>query len=317
MSDWSNLQYVAIVGVGRSGTTLLMSMLNAHPEVAFPPEFHFINQHLVQKPEATLDEAVARLQADARFERLQVDLDEVIRPFTAGQPFSMPNLYRQILLYYARQQNVTIIGDKAPKYVEYLPVIQQIFPNAKIIHLIRDPRDVYLSRTKAEWSSKRSNTLQFLAYRAQYDLGRQQGPKLFGENYFEIQYEHLLTQPQTELEKICQQLQIPFSDNMLQFSKSAKALVASDELAWKKEVLGPLLTTNMNKWAQELTPQQISRIESACAPTFEDGLYAKAYPSANLKNTLFNGGMALLTALYKGNIIRKNWQVNRATAHMR
>lgn len=317
MSDWSNLQHVFIVGVGRSGTTLLMSMLNAHPEVAFPPEFHFINQHLAQAPRATLEQAVARLQADARFERLQIDLDEVIRPFKIDQPFTMPNLYRAILSYYAQQQNVTTIGDKAPKYVEYLPVIQHIVPDAKIIHLIRDPRDVYLSRTKAEWSSKRSDLLQFLAYRAQYDLGRHQGPKLFAQNYLEIQYEHLLIQPQAELEKISNLLQIPFSDKMLQFSKSAQTLVASDEMAWKKEVLGPLLTNNMNKWANELTPQQITRIETACTPTFEDGLYQKAYSGAGLKNWIFNNSMALLSALYKNNITRKNWQVNRAITQMR
>jgi len=315
MSDWSNLQYIAIVGVGRSGTTLLMSMLNAHPEVAFPPEFHFINQHLAQNPSATLDEAVSRLQKDARFQRLQLDLDEVIRPFSDDHPFSMPDLYRQILSCYAQQQNVTIIGDKAPKYVEYLPIIQHIFPQAKIIHLIRDPRDVYLSRTKADWSAQRADILQFLAYRAQYDLGRQQGPKLFGRNYLEVQYEHLLTQPENKLQRISQLLNIPFSEKMLQFSKSAKQLVASDEMAWKKEVLGPLLTNNMNKWAQELKPQQIVQIETACTPTFQDGLYEKAYPASGLRNHLYNNGMALLSALYKSNITRKNWQVERAITH--
>ena len=313
MSDWSDLQYVAIVGVGRSGTTLLMSMLNAHPEVTFPPEFHFINQHLAKEPKATLDEAVLRLQNDTRFQRLQLDLDEVIRPFKGERPFSMPALYQEILQYYAQQQNVKIIGDKAPKYVEYLPTIKHIFPKAKIIHLIRDPRDVYLSRTKAAWSSDRSDILQFLAYRSQYNLGRHQGPQLFGTNYMEVQYENLLLQPAVELKKICQMLDIAFANDMLQFSKSAKQLVASDEMSWKKEVLGPLLTNNMNKWEKELTPKQIARIETACTPTFQDGLYAKAYPSSSPLNSLFyNRAMAILSTIYKNNVKFKNWRVNQA-----
>ena len=201
MIDWSELQYIAIVGVGRSGTTLLMSMLNAHPEIAFPPEFHYINQHLARKPNAPIEEAISRLQNDSRFQRLQIDLEDVIRPFRGGQLFSMAELYKAILRYYATAQNVNIIGDKAPKYVEYLPTIKQIFPDAKIIHLIRDPRDVYLSRTKADWSAERTDVLQHLAYRAQYDLGCHQGEKLFGNNYIPIQYENLLTQPETELTK--------------------------------------------------------------------------------------------------------------------
>ena len=109
----------------------------------------FVNQHLAAKPTATLNEAVQRLKNDSRFKRLQVDLEDVIRPFKKGESFSMPNLYKQILSQYAAQHQVEIIGDKAPKYVEYLPVLHNIFPNAKIIHLIRDPRDVYLSRNES------------------------------------------------------------------------------------------------------------------------------------------------------------------------
>ncbi|NKQ36527.1 MAG: sulfotransferase [Chloroflexi bacterium] len=312
MNDWSDLQYIAIVGVGRSGTSLLMSMLNAHPDVAFPPEFHFINRHLAQKPQAALDEAVARLQADARFARLEMDLAEVIRPFTHNrQPFTMPALYRQILLTYAQQQNVAIIGDKAPKYVEYLPVIRQIVPDAKIIHLIRDPRDVYLSRTKAAWSANRSDTTQFLAYRAQYALGRSQGPRLFGENYLEVQYENLLAQPEMTLHSICDLLQIPYFSQMLAFATSAQELVAQDELAWKKETFGPLLINNMNKWQRELTPAQTARVEAACRPAFTDGLYQAARPYPTFSGRLTNGYMSLLSRLYRGRVIYKNRQICR------
>lgn len=315
MSDWSNLQVIAIVGVGRSGTSLLMSMLNAHPEVAFPPEFHFINQHLARKPKATLEEAVARLQADARFARLEMDLDEVIRPFTNRQQlFSMPALYRQILQQYAARQNVSIIGDKAPKYVEFLPVIHQIFPDAKILHLIRDPRDVYLSRTKAAWSANRPDILQYLAYRAQYSLGRTHGPILFGKNYLEIQYESLLTEPELTLRRVAQHLQIPFLSQMLAFAQSAQELVAPDERAWKKETFGPLLTNNMNKWQRELTPGQTARIEAACAPVFADGRYQPAQSRKTVSAHLINGCMSLLSRLYQMRINHKNRQICRQIA---
>ena len=72
-----------------------------------------------------------------------------------------------------------------------------------MIHLIRDPRDVYISRTKAKWSSSRPDILQFLAYRSQYALGAKHGPMLFGNNYLEVHYENLLIQPEKELKRIC------------------------------------------------------------------------------------------------------------------
>lgn len=308
----SDFQYLTIVGVGRSGTSLLMSMLNAHPEVMFPPEFHFINQHLARRPQATLSEAATRLRSDARFARLDMTVDDAIRPFTNQQlPFSMPALYREILFQYGRRGNGRVIGDKAPKYVEYLPVIHLIFPNAKIIHLIRDPRDVYLSRKKAAWSANRPDLLQLLAYRAQYDLGRRLGPQLFGEYYLEVQYEQLLTQPVKTLRLICDKLQIPFIQQMLDFSDSARQLVAKDELSWKQETIGPLLTNNMNKWQKVLTPAQTAQVEAACWPTFVDGLYQSAQHRFSWSQRLTNSYMMLLSRLYQANILRQNKRICR------
>lgn len=287
-------------------------MLNAHPDVIFPPEFHFINQHLAQRPQATLSEAAARLRSDARFARLDMAVADVVRPFTDHQlPFTMATLYRQILFQFGQRGNGRIIGDKAPKYVEYLPVIQQIFPEAIVIHLIRDPRDVYLSRKKAAWSANRPDFLQLLAYRAQYDLGRRLGAQLFGENYLEVQYENLLTHPEQMLHIICQKLQIPFLNHMLDFSASARQLVAEDELSWKEETIGPLLANNMNKWRQTLTAAQIAQVEAACWPTFTDGLYQPAQHRSTWSHRLTNSYMRLLSGLYQANILRQNKRICR------
>ena len=111
---------------------------------------------------------------------------------------------------------------------------------------------------------------------------------------------------------MCQWLNISFAQEMLQFSASAKKLVASDEMAWKKEVLGPLITNNMNKWEKALSPEKIGRIEAACSPTFQDGLYEKAFLQSTLKNNLYSNVLALLSAIYKSNIKFKNWQINQA-----
>lgn len=308
----NEFQYIAIVGVGRSGTSLLMSMLNAHADVVFPPEFHFINQHMARRPQATLREMADRLRTDPRFARLNMPVEDVIRPFRQNQvPYTLPALYQQILLQYGQQHNRRIIGDKAPKYVEYLPVIHQIFPEAKVIHLIRDPRDVYLSRKKAAWSASRPDFLQLLAYRAQYTLGRRLGPQLFGNNYLEVQYENLLMQPEATLQHLCHQLQIPYLAQMLNFSHSARQLVASDELAWKAETIGPLLTNNMNKWQDALTPSQTAQVEAACWPAFADGLYQPVHYQATWSQQLTNRIMKLASALYQANILRQNRQIGQ------
>ena len=311
MTKSTELPFFAIVGVGRSGTTLLMSMLNAHPQIVTPPEFYFVIEHIAKYPAATLEETASRLAKDRRFARLGLTVDEVVAGFLEKRYlFSNIKLYQEILQIYATRYQVKIIGDKAPKYIEYLPLIHRVFPNAKIIHLIRDPRDVYLSRTKADWSASRPDLLQFLAYRAQYDLGCRLGPKLFAGNYLEIHYEDLISSPKKELQKICWLLGIPFTDEMLNFSTVASDIVFPDEISWKKEVLGPLLNNNMNKWRKELTSEKVARIEVACSPTFSDGFYERSQRRCSVlgrvADVIFNMCMAVLTRIYQQMVTLKN-----------
>jgi hypothetical protein len=312
----TGISFFGIVGVGRSGTTLLMCMLNEHPDIVIPPEFHFISQHMVKRPNMGLFEASERLKKDQRFARLGLEVEDVIRPFRdPNDPFFPDRLYRMILKTYAYKHKAHIIGDKAPKNIEYLPVLYKAFPHGKIIHLIRDPRDVYLSRIKAAWSMSRPDTLQFLAYRAQYDMGHQIGLKLFGDNYLEVHYEKLLKQPEIELKRICDLLEVPFNARMMNFPNSAKKLVFSDEMSWKKEALGPLLIKNKDKWCRELPSEKVARIEAACSPVFKEGFYARSQQSHTLQSVLryriMDKYMAILTALYHQLVMTKNRRILR------
>jgi hypothetical protein len=263
-----------------------------------------------------LFEASERLSKDRRFARLGLDVEDVIRPFRDNrEPFSPDRLYRSILSTYADKHKVRIIGEKAPKNIEYLPVLHKAFPCGRIIHLIRDPRDVYLSRIRAAWSMSRPDTLQFLAYRAQYDMGHKIGVRLFGDNYLEVHYEELLKQPETELKRICDLLEVPFSHRMMNFSDSARRLVFSDEMSWKKEALGPLLIKNKDKWRSELPSEKVARIEAACSPVFKEGFYNRSQQSHTMQSVLryriIDRYMAILSKLYHRLVMAKNRRILR------
>jgi hypothetical protein len=312
-----DIKYFFIVGVGRSGTTLLMSMLNAHPAIAVPPEFHFIGQHIVGNRPKSYAEMMRLLKSDKRFARLKLSVFDVLKPFqSSSDDFSVVDVYKTILVTYAKREGVSIIGDKAPKNIEYLPVIKQIVPTAYVIHLIRDPRDVYLSRTKSAWSSERGELLQYLAYRSQYQLGRKIGFKLLGTRYLEVHYENILDRPKQELERICEFLDVPYAAEMLDFCDSARKLVAQDEMKWKREAIGPLLTENKKKWLKELTPEEIVRIENACLPTFKDGYYKRLQTKHTILTKLtckiLNMLMAAITAFYIGLVMTQNWKAIHA-----
>jgi hypothetical protein len=317
IAELGELSFFAIVGVGRSGTSLLMCMLDAHPDIAMPPESHFVGQYVVKRAGVKLPQLIAHLSHDNRFARLGLSIEEITQPFLEyNEPFSVARMYQVIMKIYATKRGVRVVGDKAPKNIEYLPVLRSIFPEACIIHLIRDPRDVYLSRTKTKWSGSRPAVLQYLAYRSQYGLGRRLGPQLFGDRYLEVHYENLITRPVTELSRVCSLVNLPFDNSMLDFQVSAKELVFADELTWKKEVLGPLLTQNKNKWQQELTPEQAARVEAACSPTFKDGFYELSGKGdarrSRLACLLINTYMPILDFIYQQSVMHRNRKALRS-----
>ncbi len=270
----SDLQFFTVVGVGRSGTSLLMTMLDSHPQLALPPETQFLSRHVVKHPYATLAETQRRLRQEVNYQRLGISLSEFLDPFIKGEiPFSNTQAYRRIFELWSERTGLKCIGDKSPKNIEFLPVIKKLYPVAKVIHIIRDPRDVFLSRTKAGWCAGRHRVLQTLAYRAQFDQARLSGSMLFGKNYLEIHYESLLSAPDVTLGKVCEFLNVPFKKAMLDHRASAETHVFPEEIDWKRQVLGPLLQDNKNKWKQELTSRQIAYIEDCCKTSFLPGIY--------------------------------------------
>ena len=312
MGEPVNRKFFAIVGVGRSGTSLIMSMMNAHPDIVLTPETHFIGQYVVSHPLITASDLKEKLVDDYRFQRLGISYETVDKIIaTLRGEFSVAGFYKSILEYYASQKDVLIIGDKAPKNIEYLPTIRYLFPDTYIIHIIRDPRDVYLSRTQAKWSSIYSDTAHYVAYRSQYELGCHLGSKYFGDRYYEIHYEDLLSDPGFELRSICNWLGVSFDAGMLNYSRSARELMSPEEEDWKKETLEPLIKDNKNKWKVELRPEKVWVIEAACSPTFLDGYYERSTTPNRINimiyQLLISVYITILTVLYRSWIHFQNW----------
>jgi hypothetical protein len=260
---------IFVFGVGRSGTSLLQSMLNAHSDVAFMPETHFFRNYITsRKTKNKLEKkgfssVLGHLKEDPNFSSIQSVLCEIEETATAID-INLEDLQQTIWQLYLDQKQKTIIGEKDPRNIDYIPEIHKYFPGSKLINLIRDPRDVVLSRTKAAWSSHRPYWMHAMIYKAQITRGIKQARTYFPENYYEMFYEDLINQPEAELRKLCDFLEIDYDTNMLDFKRSASELIKESEVSWKKETLGPLLKKNTEKWKRELTNKQLFVIETIC-----------------------------------------------------
>lgn len=259
-------------------------MLSAHPEISFPPETQFFRKYLGDKKKRVLLERqglakfVKILSADPEFGRSKLDAGKVFLSDTTAPdaPFQLSAAYLRFLEAYAERESAHIVGDKDPRLLENLGVLGEYFPDAAVIHIIRDPRDVLVSKMKAKWSRKRPWWLHSLVYCAQLNLGRNLGKQYYPRRYMEIYYEDLITSPEKTLRTITQHVGVAFDDRMLDYSEAAKKLVSDEEMQWKKETIGPLLSNNKEKWRRELSPIQIQFTQTACKESFTKDGYVKA-----------------------------------------
>lgn len=279
-----------IVGVGRSGTSLLQSMFAAHPAVAMLPETSFFRRYVSAsrtthggqrseiRPLYDTDDRIRRL--DRKTWEQAVNLSLSVRPATREQAYSPDRrphgfpatevgaiyqflLSPEIAAAQAKRdpQAIAYTGDKDPRLTEYLPLIKDLFPESHVIQIVRDPRDVLLSKSKADWSKGRGWRGNLAAGRFQLDLSDRYGRWLWGWRYHVVRYEDLLDFPERTLRRLTEELDLDFDGRMLEFGRAAEQMTLGKPERWKKETLGPLLRNNAGKWQQELPLRQVHLVE--------------------------------------------------------
>ena len=316
---------VFILGVGRSGTSLIQSMLAAHPQISCLPETAFIRrmvfpgylQSIFQKHgEMAASRALAQ---DEYFARTGLDASKVVAQAARRVGLLDAAVYREMLALYAVKDKEWV-GDKDPRTVEFLPLLTSFFSDAHVIHVFRDPRDVLASKKKAAWSKKGHVWKHVFANRVQFNIGSKFGPKLFGTRYHEICYEELLAAPEKVLTGLCRELGLEYDDGMLSFGDAARKLVADSEKSWKKETFGPLLTDNQKKWKAQLIPKEIVLTELCCGEALARGGYEKGRQRQrlSLKDWLWvQAGRLLIVLATRPYMTLRNFQMQRACRRVR
>ena len=229
--------FVFIVGCPRSGTTLLQRIVNAHPLIAIIPEIgwllaryqdrNFVTPEDLVKP-AFLQDLIQR-GGLGRYTRLPVsqqELEELLLRIRHC-PIEYSELVTLFFDRYGEAQGKALVGNKTVDYVKNFYALHTLWPQAKIVHLIRDGRDVCLSATHwrradrlanqfATWREKPVSTAA-LWWEWQVRLGREAGSLLNDKLYHEIRYEDLVSDPTGTCQALCDFLDIPYDEAMLRF----------------------------------------------------------------------------------------------------
>ena len=211
-----------VVGVNRSGTTLLRMMLDSHPDLAIPPETHFIPalftaMHAARKEgeRMTAEQVTEFLVNHRRWGDFGLDADELEARIASLKKPRPKLVLRAFYELYAEGQGKVRYGDKTPGYVKQMGIIQRSLPEARFIHLIRDGRDVAVSRERRMTTEELSVERHAMIWKRRINRARRQAPRV--KHYTEIRYEDLIADPEGTLRSVCEFIDLPFDPAMLTY----------------------------------------------------------------------------------------------------
>ena len=207
-------------------------MLDAHPDVRVPPETGFVTAALsvrAQRPARFL-EALERSPGWADFH-----LDREVLAAALGEidPFSMTEGLRCFYARYAALGGKSRFGDKTPQYLDRMPLISALLPEARFVHIIRDGRDVALSWQKTWFAPSQDLAVLAQLWEQAIRFGQTDATRL--PHYMEIRFEALVEQPERELRRLCAFVELPFSDAMLRYHEGADRRIAELESRYGRD----------------------------------------------------------------------------------
>ena len=215
-----------VLGVSRSGTTLLRVILDRSPGIAIPDESFFIPL-LARRHHGSVDadEFLDDLSRIPTLAAWGLAPDDVSPRLRAGMRTGAA--IAAIFETVAEKEGKPRWGDKTPMYMRHLSLLERLFPDAQYVHLIRDGRDAALSflrmpeGTFARTWAHPENASEFAClWRTEVAAARELGRRVGRTRYLEVRYEELVAQPGPVVASICEFAGIPFESGMLEYSSA-------------------------------------------------------------------------------------------------
>ena len=257
---------VFVVGVPRSGTTLLRAMLNRHPRIGLCDEtyyFYYVNARRRAFGDladlSNRRRLIASYSATTRVQRLGLEQEALGRRLEA-EGTSYEAFLASLLRFYAESKGKARAGEKTPHHAWFTETLFEWYPGAKILHLLRDPRDVCASLFNVPWGhrSARANGRLWVGL---VEAAERSRPR---PGYLLIKYEDLVAEPERQLGEICRFLGESFSPVMLETEPNARA-----DRPWFERAQGRLSGDRVAKWKEQLTEDQVRLVEWAAGPLME------------------------------------------------
>ena len=302
-----------IVGAPRSGTKLLRDLVKQHPLIGIPDyETEFLPR-LVKKDFGDLSDSrrfndfYAWVGRNMYF-RYMEDEGRLISADTwyrACQNHDVKGIFEALCRIDGKVPygSAGVWGDKSPNYRSHLPLLKQLWPEARFVHIVRDVRDVCMSSHKA-WGKHVLRNAQRWAD----EVGECCHAGV--PDYLQLRYEDLLEDPTRELTRIAEHCGLDFDERMLNPQRP------SENLGDTKGQVG-IVATNSQKWKTRMDAAIQQQVEAVCGGLLDELGYERAFPDEPARR--FSKGQMTRWKLEDGVALFKfrvrDWGVRGAIKH--
>ncbi len=266
--------YVFIVGCARSGTTLLQRLINAHSQIAITPESHWICRLFKQDRGLTQEgvvtpELIPLLLEDLnpRFVRLNIGQEELLKLLASDRPVRYASFISGIFDLYGKAEGKELVGNKTPGFVRKIRTLHALWPQARVVHLVRDGRDVCLS----------------MINRPLHNVNR--GP-LYTWAQDPVTTAGLWWEWSVKLGALCVFLGLPYQEVMLRFHEGRKRAAPPSDAkhAWlpstedESEFRLRPITGGLRDWRSQMPREDLEKFEAAAGGLLDEMGYVRAFP---------------------------------------
>ncbi|MCY7417756.1 MAG: sulfotransferase, partial [Chloroflexi bacterium] len=273
---------VFVVGLPRSGTTLMAVCLDRHPDLDCGPETHLFPK-LDALPDRALFDASTWPDAATTFvcslatrgvpihKTVGVGRDFIRAQLAARTP-SAAALLEALVVPQAEAAGKPRWVEKTPRHQDYLALIRAEWPDAAIIHMVRDPRARAVSMARMPFGPDTQviNLVEDVRRDGSARTALDSDPRLL-----QVRLEDLVADPEGELQRVCTFIDVSFDPVMLEPSGST---AVGDQEWWKSGAQGPISADGSNRWQEAMEPA----VQRFAALTCADQLRRYGYPGARM-----------------------------------
>ena len=274
---------VFVVGLGRSGTTMLRLMLHRGPDLAMLSETWFGPRvwerrwsHPVVDPVEPFRRRLLDVYVDLlrKHDDFPIDFDEYRRR-VLDAPADLAEFLVQLGRLWAEREDKPRWGEKTPVHLDHVEVLGRMFPGATVCVMVRDPRDVSSSLVQAPFAESTDPVAFAVAWRRSVErLERLAGGRphhhMLDEgvdaHVVRVRYEDLVDHPEHELRRICDVAELTWDPRMVAFHESAG--YAPDQ-SWMSGVHRPVNRSSVERWRTDLTDAQVRAVEAVAGTAMD------------------------------------------------